>query len=173
MAVTALLAFLSPSYWLYYAAIVGSVVAVSKARNTKRSTDFNENNLCNDHGKWAFTTLEPSKKEFVFDPTRVYDQMPKPVLISLLIRLNFPPFHSLLSCWSGTTPYNHECGAQTSPTWPRSSPVPTASTSPHRWPRTPPSGRSSSAATLGSLAGSSGTQFRGRLPPNFICFGHF
>ena len=34
MAVAALLAFLSPSYWLYYAAIVGSVVAVSKARNT-------------------------------------------------------------------------------------------------------------------------------------------
>ena len=35
MAVAALLAFLSPSYWLYYAAIVGSVVAVSKARITR------------------------------------------------------------------------------------------------------------------------------------------
>ena len=36
MAVAALLAFLSPSYWLYYAAIVGSVVAVSKARIKKK-----------------------------------------------------------------------------------------------------------------------------------------
>ena len=79
MAVTALLAFLSPSYWLYYAAIVGSVVAVSKARNTLLTSM-----------RTIYVTImanEPllpwnlPKKEFFVDPTRVYDQMPKPVLI--------------------------------------------------------------------------------------------